>query len=488
LIKEKNIKWVFSLAIVFILINAVCTYYEFYYFNLIPAALLILLLAVFSLDKLILLVVFLTPFAVNLQDLEGGLGISLPTEPIIFGIMIIFILKQLHQTSFDSKIIRHPVTVAIILNLLWIFITSITSDLPIVSFKFLIARLWFVIVFYFLGTRLFKKYSNIKTFIWLYLVPFSIIIIYTLYNHALVNFDEQIANYIMSPFYNDHTVYGAMLAMFFPFLFFFTLNRNYSFSIRFAAVLLLVIYIIGLIFSYTRAAWVSLAVAIILFALLQFRVKFRTLLIIFTGFAVTALIYRTDIVMKLEQNRQDASQDFDKHIESISNISTDASNLERINRWNAAFRMFNERPFFGWGPGTYSFEYAPFQHAKEKTIISTNMGDRGNAHSEYIGPLCESGLLGLITFCCIIIFVLSTSFRLYYTLKDYEMKRIVLVTLLGFTTYITHGALNNFLDTDKASVPFWGFVAIIVAIDVYHKEDEEEEESKAELSVNPDAE
>lgn len=487
MIKEKNIKWVFSLAIAFILINAVCTYYEFYYFNLIPAALLILLLAVFSLDKLILLVVFLTPFAVNLQDLEGGLGISLPTEPIIFGIMLIFLLKQLHRASFDSKIIRHPVTIAIILNLVWIFITSITSDLPVVSFKFLIARLWFVIVFYFLGTRLFKKYSNIKSFIWLYLVPFSVIIVYTLYNHALVNFDEQIANYIMSPFYNDHTVYGAMLAMFFPVLLFFTMNKRYSFSVRFAAVLLLIIYIVGLIFSYTRAAWVSLAVAVILYALLQFRVKFRTLLILFSGIAIAALIYRTDIVMKLEKNRQDASQDFDKHIESISNISTDASNLERINRWNAAFRMFYERPFFGWGPGTYSFEYAPFQHAKEKTIISTNMGDRGNAHSEYIGPLCESGLLGLITFGAIIIFVLSTSFRLYYTLKDYELKRIVLVTLLGFTTYITHGALNNFLDTDKASVPFWGFIAIIVAIDVYHN-DEEKEIDEAESLVNPNAE
>jgi len=481
-IKEKNLKWVYTLAIAFILINAVCTYYEFYYFNLVPAAILVVLLAIFSLDKLIMMVVFLTPFAINLQNLEGGLGLSLPTEPIIFGIMLIFLLKQLHQLSFDANVIRHPVTIAVVMNLTWIFITSITSDLPIVSFKFLIARLWFVVVFYFLGTRLFRKYSNIKTFIWLYLIPFAVIIVYTLICHAQVNFDEQIANYIMSPFYNDHTVYGAMLAMFFPVLLFFCLNRRYSASIRFAAVLLLVIYILGLIFSYTRAAWVSLAVALIAFILLKMKVKFRVLLIAFMGVAAIAFAYQTEIVMKLEKNRQDASQDFDKHIESISNISTDASNLERINRWNAAFRMFNERPFFGWGPGTYSFEYAPFQHAKEKTIISTNMGDRGNAHSEYIGPLCESGFLGLLTFVTIIICVLSTGFRLYYTLKDYEVRLIVLTTLLGFITYITHGALNNFLDTDKASVPFWGFVAMIVAIDVYHsdrgtaKEEEKEEE------------
>lgn len=482
MIKERNLKWVYTFAIAFILINAVCTYFEFYYFNLVPAAILVFLLAVFSLDKLILLVVFLTPFAINLQDLEGGLGISLPTEPIMFGIMVIFLLKQLHQLSFDSNVIKHPVTIAVVMNLTWIFITSVTSDLPVVSFKFLIARLWFVVVFYFLGTRLFRNYKNIKTFIWLYIIPFAVIIIYTLICHAQVNFDEKIANYIMSPFYNDHTVYGAMLAMFFPVLLFFTLNKKYSASIRFAAVLLLVVYVFGLIFSYTRAAWVSLALALVAFVLLQLKVKFRLLLIAFSILAGIALFYQTDIVMKLERNRQDASQDFDKHIESISNISTDASNLERINRWNAAFRMFNERPFFGWGPGTYSFEYAPFQHAKEKTIISTNMGDKGNAHSEYIGPLCESGFLGLLTFVTIIICVLSTGFRLYYTIKDYETKRLVLCILLGFITYITHGALNNFLDTDKASVPFWGFVAMIVAIDVYHQHREKKvpEENSAE--------
>jgi len=180
--------------------------------------------------------------------------------------------------------------------------------------------------------------------------------------------------------------------------------------------------------------------------------------------------------MNLEKNRQDASQDFDKHIQSISNISTDASNLERLNRWSAAFRMFEERPLLGWGPGTYAFVYAPFQHSNEKTIISTNMGDRGNAHSEYIGPLCESGVLGLLSFVAIIICVLATAFRLYYTINDKELKKLVLVILLGFITYIVHGGLNNFLDTDKASVPFWGFVAMLVAIDIYHSKKENTEE------------
>ncbi len=474
--ERKNIKWIYALSILFIMANAVCTYLEFYYLNLLPAILLIILLAFFALDKLILFVVFLTPLAVNFQHLEGGLGLSLPTEPIIFSIMVLFILKHLHKNSMDIKVMKHPITIAIIINLVWIFVTCLTSELPIISFKFLVSRLWFVITFYFIGTQLFRNYSNVKKFYWLYITAFTAIIFYTLYNHYLMGFEEEPANYVMSPFYNDHTIYGAMLAMFFPGLIFFILNKKYTTSIKFAAFLLFVIYTTALVFSYTRAAWLSLATAFFAYILLLLRIKFTTILFVFIAVCSVLLIYQTEIVMKLEKNRQDASQDFDKHIESISNISTDASNLERLNRWNAAFRMFEERPFFGWGPGTYSFVYAPFQHSHEKTIISTNMGDKGNAHSEYVGPLCESGVLGSLTFIAIVLAALFTGFRLYYTIKENEIKKMALVTLLGFITYIVHGALNNFLDTDKASVPFWGFIAMFVAIDVYHKNSVGEEQ------------
>jgi O-antigen ligase len=179
-------------------------------------------------------------------------------------------------------------------------------------------------------------------------------------------------------------------------------------------------------------------------------------------------IFQNQILDKLEKNKQDSSANFVEHIQSISNISSDASNLERINRWQAALRLSDERPLFGWGPGTYQFVYAPYQLSKEKTIISTNLGDLGNAHSEYLGPLAEMGIPGL--FIVVILF----SSIIYYGLRVYkygdkETKFLSLMALLGLITYFSHGVLNNFLDTDKLSVPFWGFVAIIVSLDAYER-------------------
>jgi len=154
------------------------------------------------------------------------------------------------------------------------------------------------------------------------------------------------------------------------------------------------------------------------------------------------------------------------HFTSMTNISTDASNLERINRWHCAIEMFKERPFVGWGPGTYAMNYAPYQLTSQRTIISTNAGDGGNAHSEYLGSLCESGVLGTLSFIAIIIVVLTIGIRAYSNTEDKRLKTLLLSAVLGLITYYMHGTLNNFLDMDKASIPFWGFTAIIVAIDI----------------------
>ncbi|MGE5424563.1 MAG: O-antigen ligase family protein, partial [Syntrophothermus sp.] len=179
------------------------------------------------------------------------------------------------------------------------------------------------------------------------------------------------------------------------------------------------------------------------------------------------LLFQNQIFDRLEKNKQGSSANFMEHIQSISNISTDDSNLERINRWASALRMFNDRPVVGFGPGTYQFQYAPYQRAEEKTLISTNFGDKGNAHSEYIGPMAEQGLPGVIFVVLVLVFTILTGIRVYKNAKDRQVRILALVILLSLITYFLHGTLNNFLDTDKASVPFWGFIAILVSLDLY---------------------
>ena len=463
-----KLKWIYLASAAFIGINTFLIAREFYWFTLLPALLFILLLSVIALDKVLLIIVFLTPLSYNLKTSDVGAALSVPTEPLLFRTMMLFFFRLLYEGKFDKRISHHPITIAIYFYLAWMCITTMTSTMPLVSFKFLISKLWFLCSFYFLATQLFKDYKNVKRYIWLYIISLTIVIIYTIYNHAQGGFLEQPAHVAMVPFYNDHTSYGAVLAMFLPVLVAFLVNKQYSRTIKLFTGILLVAFIMATILSYTRAAWVGLALAVALFIVYQFRIRFIFLALAGSALLLYVFANREQLLIKLEKNKVTSSADLAQHVQSISNITNDASNRERINRWQSALRMFDVRPVFGWGPGTYQFQYAPFQFSYEKTDISTNSGNKGNAHSEYIGPLAEQGIFGLITFLGILIAVYYRGSILYHSLEDKEMKRLVLVILLGLSTYYLHGTLNNFLDTDKASAPFWGFVAMIAAIDVYH--------------------
>ena len=458
--------------------NAILIAFEFYYAPILPVLLFVMLLAFFALDKLILFIVFLTPLSVNLTDIGLGVGLTLPTDPLLFGVLLIFILKLFAEQKFDKGVANHPVTLAIIINLTWIAVTTITSEMPLVSFKYLVSRLWYVTAFFFVMTQLFRDFKNIKLFLAMYLTAFIGIICYTIIHHGLFGFTEQAAHWVMSPFFNDHTSYGAALAMFYPLLIALTFSSNYSRSWKLLFFGILLLFSVALVLSYTRAAWVSLIGALGVYLVMRFRVRFTTLLVIGSVFLVGLFLSWESIIMKLEKNRQDSSAELTEHVQSITNISTDASNLERLNRWSAAWRMFKERPFVGWGPGTYMFQYAPFQLSDEKTRISTNAGDGGNAHSEYIGPLSESGVFGMLSFILIIICVAYYSVTLYPRIKNKEHRLIMVNLFLGLVTYLIHGLLNNFLDTDKASAPFWGFIAAIVAIEVYHLKENPENDKK----------
>lgn len=452
----------------FIVLNTFFIAKELYWFMAFPILLLVAFTAFVAMDVLLLVIVFLTPLAITLQDYDFGVSVSLPTEPLLFGVMIIYILRLFYEGKTERKIFFHPITLAILINLTWIFITCITSSLPAVSWKFMLSRLWFVIPFYFVAMHLFKERKNIRKYLWLYMISFSIVIIYTLVNHAMDDFSEAAAHIAMTPFYNDHTSYGAMLAMYMPVLIFFVLDKASPPRMRYFSFFILLIFITGLLFSYTRAAWLSIIGAAAALAIYLLNIRLLPILATIGVLITLFFIYEKDIMIQLESGRykNTKNRDVGQRIQSIANVTTDASNTERFNRWASAMRMFKEKPFWGWGPGTYQFQYAPFQISTEKTQISTNFGEKGNAHSEYIGPLAETGVIGLLSVLGIIVTTLLTAGKLIYHSPNKKTRVFAMVLALGLITYFIHGTLNNFLDTDKASAPFWGFIAMLVAMDV----------------------
>lgn len=482
--------WVWIAAIAYIALNTVCIALEFFYLPLIPAALLFFLIAFTRMDVLLYLIVFFAPLSIRLSEIIEGLPVDLylPTEILLAALLMVYLFKYLSGERMDIRILRHPVTLAIFFNLAWMALTVITSSDPLVSVKFFVSRLWFIIGFYILAIQIFKREKNMHRYVWLYVISFSIVIIYTLVRHSAHGLDNQMmAHSMMQPFYKDHTSYGATLAFLLPVLLaFFALTKRGDINSRFLMILLILVFVAATIFSYTRAAWVSLVAGLGIFVAIRLRIKFEILAI--AGVVMIALLFafQTQIFIQLEGNRTKSSGDLGEHVQSISNVSNDQSNLERINRWSCAYRMWKDRPVFGYGPGTYQFEYGKFQRSYEETEISTSFGTRGTAHSEYLGPLSESGVLGMLSMLIIVLVSILTGIRVHLKARSRSVKFFSLGILIGLITYYIHGVLNNFLDTDKASALFWGFTAMLVAMDIFHldKVDKEIEAVKDKKAIS----
>ena len=483
--RNKGLLAAIAVTVVFIVAEALVFYWKGgFVITLVPLALLVVWLFVVRFETGLLLMALLTPFSINMALLPG-MELSMPVEPMMILFTVMFFFRVLVSKRAEvggrrsepipstsnlqppATIMRHPVTLLLLASLAWMVITSCTSRLPWVSAKYTLARVWFVVPFFFAAAQIFRNRTRIRQFYWAYAIGLGIVILIAT-SKTLGNFsDLQTLHRVMRPFYNDHTAYGCAIALMLPASVHFIFSHSHRGWRRVLTLLLFAGLCIGLFFSYCRAAWISVVGAIGVYVLIRMGMKVKWMVVLF-GIGVGAFfMYQSDVLYKLGKNHQDSSYTLADQVKSISNISTDASNLERLNRWASAMRLWKESPVVGIGPGTYQFLYGSYQKSYQLSTISTNAGDLGNAHSEYIGPMTEQGLPGVLLVAALFLTTFATGVRVYRTARDSEVRHMAIAFTLSLLTYYIHGVFNNFLDTDKLSVPFWAFTAAVVALDVY---------------------
>lgn len=470
-LKDNKFLYAFGIGLMALVCLSFCL--EMYELLLIPLAIGVLFFCYYKPEFYALTLCFLVPLSIFVDDIGGGFGLSLPTEPMIWLLYIYYGYYLLVSGKINIEFIKIPLVAAILINFGWMFITVCTSTMFFTSLKYFLARSWFMVIFFFFLFKIFQNPLFIRRFLSYMLYGSTIVVFYTLVKHYGEDFSRGWGYMIMRPFFSDHTIYAAYIAFFVPVAVMFTLRGNFfNFSVfhRLVFAVISLVLIAGVIFSYTRAAWISLLAAIAFYFLIKLKVKFKSILIALSAVAIGFFIYQDKILYSLEANKKGSADDLEAHAQSVSNITTDPSNLERMNRWNCAMMMFREKPVFGFGPGTYTFKYAPYQNSKDLTLISTNSGDLGNTHSEYFNSLSEMGLIGLLSWVSVFLCSIALGLQIVYEEKREAWQRSVTTALLlGLVTYYVHAFLNNYSDFDKIAAPLWGFMAIMVAIKFYWK-------------------
>lgn len=449
----------------------------------IPLGLLAVLAGILYTEQTLLFFGALAPLSINIEDMGGGFGLSLPTEPMYIFLFALLVLHWVKEKPFSLHLLRHPVILSITLYLVWLWLSTLFSSMPLVSAKFALARTWYIVLFFYIGIHVFSNYQRVHFFIKAFTAFTMIMVVYTLIMHAQYGFSRSASYGISWPFFPDHGMYAAAMAYGFFTLLIYTLYvRQFNFSLAVSPILFLIfaVLVFGIVVSFTRATWLSLIVASGAWLFTRLKIPFYWILLGIAGLSVVAVLKQDDIQYALEANKQGSSDELEGHVKSVSNITTDPSNLERINRWKCATRMVQARPIFGFGPGTYVFQYAPFQKSSELTLISTHSGDLGDAHSEYFSALSEMGVPGAFLWLAVVLTTLSTAFRILYTSDNLRVKLTTYIVFLGLVAYHAHAVLNNYSQYDKLAVPLWAFTAILVAFDLKTQKQIKREETPEE--------
>ncbi|HNL40562.1 MAG TPA: hypothetical protein PKH43_15530, partial [Saprospiraceae bacterium] len=183
-----------------------------------PFALLLLWWTVVDFHRIFFVMLACIPPSIEM-DLPGGFGTDFPSEPLMWLLTLASVFWFIRNwRSIDGRFLRHPVTLALFIHLVWMAVSVAASEDAVVSFKFLLAKGWYVIVFYFLAGRVLDSTRAWKSLLWWFFIPLLITALIVLARHAPTGFSFKTVNFVMGPFYRNHVVYACLLAIFLPFV------------------------------------------------------------------------------------------------------------------------------------------------------------------------------------------------------------------------------------------------------------------------------
>jgi len=439
-----------------------------------PLLPIVLFISIVDFKKLYYLLYAAVPVSIAVE-VGGGFSTDLPSEPIMIGLSLIAILHLIvNRPKAIGSFIKHPITVLLILHLVWTFISVLNSEYSTIGIKFFLAKIWYVLPFYFLSGMLLTDNRSILRIFKFSVIPMIGLILIILARHSIDGFSFTKVNFVMGPCFINHVAYGALVAILLPFLVLlinnvsakyggFNISRNWK-------ILLLGLFVFALFQSFCRAAIVAVIIAIVAYVIINLKLIKSSIFVSLIGLA-GVLIYLEDNNQYLEYapeyTQAVSHQRFDKLISATSE-GKDVSTMERVYRWVAGSRMIADRPIVGFGPGSFPAAYKPYTVNNFKTYVSKNE-DGSSIHSTFLMQFVDQGIVGGLIFLILTIVSLIAGQRIYHETGDALTKQIVLSVLLCLIIINSMNLINDLLESDKVGAYYFTCLAVLVIIDIRNR-------------------
>lgn len=133
-----------------------------------------------------------------------------------------------------------------------------------------------------------------------------------------------------------------------------------------------------------------------------------------------------------------------------------ASYQVRLDYWKAAWQMIQERPFFGFGPGTFGSVYPYF---KIKGSEETQM-----AHNSFLQIWAELGLFGFLSFLCFWIYFIIFGYQAIKTAEK-KLRFMQLGLYVSVIIFLLHNLVDFDLYLDQISTIVFTIIGIFFLFD-----------------------
>lgn len=203
--------------------------------------------------------------------------------------------------------------------------------------------------------------------------------------------------------YNQNLIADVMVTTV-PIAWYMFVTARDGFTQRIYFLLMLFLGVVGLL-TFSRSAWLALAVEVVALILLAYRSRIRRLLPAFVVFSIAVLPLVIYMFVFLQQDL------------------VSSSNENRLLLAETAIQMFQEHPWVGAGPGTF------ITAVERNPVYMQEFGTPLDAHSVIYKVLAENGALGCIAFFGLVI---AIGLTLYRSLSQHGLssdERLFLVCL-----------------------------------------------------------
>lgn len=470
-ISDKALFWGFGILLLTTL--AYCALKASFTGLALPLGVIFLLLVFTNYRVLYYLLIFSLPFSMQIS-VTAGLTLDVPSEPLLITLMGCFLASLLIGTKPDKRFFSHPVILIISLMYLWSLSLTLFSVDTVKSVKYLLAKAWYIIPFLLVTGSLVKSGKEIRRILWIFIIPLSGLVVLVIIKHAGLNFAFHGVQRAVMPFFKNHVIYAAVLALAIPYVI--SLLQLEKKALKPLLFLILAILILGVVFSYTRASWLSLPLAGLYYLALKFRItKLGVATAYLAAFmAMGYFTYQNNFLLYAPDFEKTVfnGDNFEKHLEATYNFE-DVSGMERVYRWVAAMNMAFDKPLVGSGPSTFYPEYKKYTVKSFRTYVSDNP-EQSTTHNYFLLLLAEQGVIGLLLFMVLVAYLLILPETLYHRTRNPEYRAWITGAGLCLLIIIFHLTLNELVEVDKIGSFFYISIALLIKLDIWTRDEEEQ--------------